>query len=245
MTASLGVNTSVSGMEKLLQDFSPPPQEDDARSDKPADWRALFDANVDDDFKLGIQLNPGHGRGTGANKGVHVRLFADFFQSDVILASPIGLRLAIGAPIKGKKERDGEDTEEKSKGKNDKDKDNKDSGVLSADFLSSLEVVLLHRADVLYMQNWEHVQHVLGLSNKLPNAMLPDTDFSRVRQYFLEGRAVQRRQLLLSSRFNEPELQSFFRTHARSIAGSVRLRRHWGEGCLGQVLCDVRQVSVY
>ena len=52
-------------------------------------------AFADDDFKLGIQFNPGRGKGSGSNKGVYLRLFSDFFISDVIIASPLGLRLII------------------------------------------------------------------------------------------------------------------------------------------------------
>jgi U3 small nucleolar RNA-associated protein 25 len=144
---------------------------------------------------MGIQLNPGHGKGSGAAKGVYMRLFSDFFISDIILASPIGLRLAIGAPVKDKKAN--------------KDKKTKPTE-LSPDFLSSVEMVLMPQADVMYMQNWEHVDFVLRHTNKLPTAA-HDTDYSRVRQYFLEGQGARHRQLVMSSHFNEPELQAFFR----------------------------------
>ena len=59
-----------------------------------------------------------------------VRLYADFLQSDIIVASPIGLATLL---------------------------EEEDAGPSSADFLSSIEVCLLERADVLQMQNWAHV----------------------------------------------------------------------------------------
>jgi hypothetical protein len=177
-------------------------------------------------LQMGIQLNPGHGKGSGAAKGVYMRLFSDFFISDIILASPIGLRLAIGAPVKDKKAN--------------KDKKTKPTE-LSPDFLSSVEMVLMPQADVMYMQNWEHVDFVLRHTNKLPNAA-HDTDYSRVRQYFLEGRGARHRQLVMSSHFNEPELQAFFREYAQSLAGSVRLKRDWGKGQLSRVVSSAKQV---
>jgi U3 small nucleolar RNA-associated protein 25 len=176
---------------------------------------------------MGIQLNPGHGKGSGAEKGVYMRLFSDFFISDIILASPIGLRLAMGAPSKAAK------PDKKSKDKKSSD--------LSPDFLSSVELVLLHQADVMYMQNWEHLDFVMKHANKLPTAA-HDTDFSRVRQYFLEGSAAQHRQLIVSSHFNEPELQAFFREHAQSVAGCVRFKKNWGKGQLANVISGAKQV---
>ena len=48
----------------------------------------------------------------------------------------------------------------------------------------------MHQADVLYMQNWEHVQFVLDHTNRMPATTHPDTDFSRVRPYFLDGTSI-------------------------------------------------------
>ena len=177
---------------------------------------------------MGIQLNPGHGKGSGPAKGVYMRLFSDFFISDIILASPLGLRLAMGnAPKTGDKVKDNA-----NKGKNND---------LSPDFLSSVEVVMLHQADVMYMQNWDHLDFIMKYTNKLPTAA-HDTDFSRVRQYFLEGQAAKHRQLLVTSHFNQPELQMFFREHAQSAAGSIRVKKHWGKGELVHVVDEVKQV---
>ena len=152
------------------------------------------------------QINPGQGRGAGADKGVYLRLFADFYDSDIILASPLGLRLVVEAGSRD----------------------------LTFDFLSSIEIVLLHQADVMYMQNWDHVDFVLDKLNKLPTAD-HGTDYSRVRPYFLEGNGCKHRQLIVSTAFNAPSIQSTFRSHAQSIAGQVRLRRKWGEGSIAQV----------
>lgn len=59
-----------------------------------------------------------------------VKLYCDFMQSDIIVASPIALATKLS-----------EEAEEGG----------------PADFLSSIEVVVVDRADVLLMQNWAHV----------------------------------------------------------------------------------------
>lgn len=62
-----------------------------------------------------------------------VKLYADFHTADVIVASPLALATKLTDPA----DREG------------------------ADFLSSLELVVMDRADVVLMQNWEHA--VTGL----------------------------------------------------------------------------------
>ena len=148
---------------------------------------------MDDDFKLGVQINPGQGKGTGADRGAYLRMYCDFFQSDMIIASPLGLRLLIEKNASG------------------------GSGKLNADFLSSLEIVVLHQSDVMYMQNWEHVEYIMQRTNKLAENDR-GSDFSRIRPYFLDGKSVEHRQLIVTTQFNDPIIQSSFRTHGQSIA---------------------------
>jgi U3 small nucleolar RNA-associated protein 25 len=102
----LGKNTTVSRLNDFIEEYrtsenSDSSEDSDGADDltnkhkKPDDWNALFNKNVDDDFKLGIQMNPCQGKGSGADKGAYIRLFTDFYASDIILASPLGLRLVI------------------------------------------------------------------------------------------------------------------------------------------------------
>lgn len=65
-----------------------------------------------------------------AVKKNRLKLFTPFYSSDVIIASPLGLRTVIGG--EGEKGRD-------------------------YDFLSSLEIIIVDQTDVFLMQNWEHL----------------------------------------------------------------------------------------
>ena len=57
-----------------------------------------------------------------------VRLYTEFFDSDIIVASPLALASQLGEGKEG-----------------------------AADFLASIEIALVDRCDVMQMQNWSHV----------------------------------------------------------------------------------------
>ena len=124
---------------------------------KPQDFNETFEGDCDDDFKIGI----------GVTKS-SLKLYTDFYSSDIIIASPLGLKLVIGDEEKG------EDGEKKLRG--------------DSDFLSSIELLILDQADVFLMQNWEHVTSVLDRMHLQPKDS-HGVDFSRVRHWSLDGHA--------------------------------------------------------
>ncbi|KAJ2804986.1 rRNA-binding ribosome biosynthesis protein utp25, partial [Coemansia helicoidea] len=173
-----------------------------ANARKPADYQQTFADNIDDSFRVGLQL-------------FHrsVKLFADFYRSDIIVASPIGLRMTTGAQSGDRKD---------------------------FDFLSSIEMVIVDQCDVLLMQNWDHVMHAFKHMNQMPKKD-HGCDFSRVRSWCLDGMARFRRQTVLLSAYMTPEIQAAFNGECRSIAGKVRFKPAY-PGAVADVVAQVAQV---
>mmetsp|Transcript_26454 Transcript_26454/g.63482 ORF Transcript_26454/g.63482 Transcript_26454/m.63482 type:complete len:892 (-) Transcript_26454:264-2939(-) len=200
---------------------------------KGVEWNELFgdDVNNDDDFKMGMSLTPNvvksagkkktkHAGYTGAS-GVNMKLFADFYRSDIILASPIALQMATSG------NEDGEDDEDEA----------------DVDFLSSIDICLVARGDVLLMQNWDHVNGILNSLNQQPKK-ITDIDFSRVRNYFLEGQGAHWRQLIVVSQFTDPYILSTYRRHAKNIEGQLKIRQKVStdDASICDVMVRVKQV---
>jgi U3 small nucleolar RNA-associated protein 25 len=61
-------------------------------------------------------------------------------------------------------------------------------------------LLVIDHADVIAMQNWQHLQTVLEALNKIP-VKHADVDVMRVRESHLEGLALHHRQTVVLSSF--------------------------------------------
>ncbi|KXT13514.1 hypothetical protein AC579_4169 [Pseudocercospora musae] len=157
----------------------------DDRKTMPEDYRELFGGNNDNSFLTAIKFT----RKT-------LKLYSGFYNSDIILASPLGLRRII---------------------------ENEDKKKQDYDFLSSIEVLIADQADAMYMQNWENVEVVFNHLN-LELRQAHDCDFSRVRPWYLDGHAKHFRQTILFSAYVTPEMNRSWSAHMLNVAGKVRFK---------------------
>ena len=251
-----GDGANIAHWDRFQEEYGPPPVEQDDNGgekeeqrqerrqevleQKGQEWLSLFgdDVNHDDDFRLGMSINvqaprtkkkqdQGNDEETNSS-AASLKLFTDFYRSDVVLASPLGLKMACHSK-KG--------TEE--------DADEDEASSMDTDFLSSIEICVLMRSNVLLMQNWDHVNDMLKLLNRQPT-QAKHTDFSRVRNYFLSsGQSQYWRQLIVDAQdFYDPVIASTFKRFARSIAGMALFRKRTtaSKAILCRIVANVRQV---
>jgi len=153
------------------------------RLERPPDYKETFRGNVDDCFRLGISIG----------KSGTLKLYTEFYSSDIIVASPLGLRMALGS--EGEKEYD-------------------------YDFLSSIEILIMDRTDVFLMQNWSHVLHIIQHLHKQPRESR-GVDFSRVRLSNLNGYSKFYRQTIVFSSILTPEMRTIFNGSCRNFEGRI------------------------
>lgn len=168
---------------------------------KPADFKATFAGNTDDCFRVGVSFTR-----------KSVKLYSDFYNSDILVASPLGLRMIVGSEGDKKKE---------------------------YDFLSSVEVVVLDQAHVFSMQNWSHIETVFDCMNKIPYKTR-DCDFSRIKECFLNGNSARYRQTLLFSEYTTVDHNKLFNS-LENIAGRIKIKPSY-QGTIAKVAQPLKQM---
>ncbi|KAA8535738.1 hypothetical protein F0562_030760 [Nyssa sinensis] len=173
------------------------------KSSKPSDFQALFGGNNNDHFMIGIKFTRRS-----------IKLYSDFYSSDMIVASPLGLITKIGE-AEVEKEKD-------------------------VDYLSSIEVLIIDHADVIAMQNWSHVNSVVEQLNRIPSKQ-HGTDIMRIRPWYFDGHAQFYRQTIILGSYLNPDINALFNHHCDNYQGKVKLVCEY-KGVLPKVLLQVRQI---
>uniref|UniRef100_A0A8D8JMK0 U3 small nucleolar RNA-associated protein 25 homolog n=2 Tax=Culex pipiens TaxID=7175 RepID=A0A8D8JMK0_CULPI len=169
---------------------------------KPEDYERTFAGNTDDNFRIGISFSKSS-----------MKLYTKYYNSDLILASPLGLRMTIGA--EGESERD-------------------------FDFLSSIELLILDQAEICLAQNWDHVLHLMDHLHLQPQST-EHTDFSRVRYWCLNGWSRFYRQTLLLSSHDLPEFRSIFNNKCANYHGKARVANPVKTGSIRHAIVPLPQ----
>lgn len=197
---------TVMNHKKFLDEFTGDSLYFPKRNPKPEDYELTFAGNTDDMFRIGLCLTR-----------KCLKLYSSFYASDIIVASPLGLRTIIGAA--GEKDRD-------------------------YDFLASIELLIVDQADVILAQNWDHLLHVLEHLHLQPKSAR-DTDFSRVRTWCLNGWSRFYRQSMLFATHDMPEFRSLFNSKCSNYRGKIRTINPITVGSIQHVAVPVPQVNIY
>ncbi|KAM9842210.1 LOW QUALITY PROTEIN: U3 small nucleolar RNA-associated protein 25 homolog [Aulostomus maculatus] len=198
-----GKKVGVSNKKRFKDEFGENPDDKPPNLQRPEDYHAIFSGNVDDHFRIGVSIIRSS-----------IRLYSPFYSSDIIIASPLGLRTVLGAD--GEKKRD-------------------------FDFLSSIEMLVVDQTDVFLMQNWEHVLHVMKHMNLQPLDS-HGVDFSRVRMWNLNNWAKHYRQTLLFSSIQDPQINNIFTKHCANYRGQISTKNIPKTGSICQVLVQLPHV---
>uniref|UniRef100_A0A8C8J7U8 U3 small nucleolar RNA-associated protein 25 homolog n=1 Tax=Oncorhynchus tshawytscha TaxID=74940 RepID=A0A8C8J7U8_ONCTS len=198
-----GRKMDVSNKKRFKDEFGEEPVNTPPNLFRPDDYTAIFSGNIDDHFRIGVSI-----------LRRSIRLYAPFYSSDIIIASPLGLRTVLG--VEGEAKRD-------------------------YDFLSSIEILVVDQADVFLMQNWEHLLHVMKHLNLQP--LDPHgVDFSRVRMWNLNNWAKYYRQTLMFSSIQDPQINNIISKHCFNYRGQVATKNMPITGSICQVLVQLPHV---
>ncbi|XP_043468748.1 U3 small nucleolar RNA-associated protein 25 homolog [Leptopilina heterotoma] len=198
-----GKGGSVMNKKRFFEEFAGGEILMPKKNPKPEDYELTFSGNSDDSFRIGIQVT----------KKV-LKLYSNFYSSDIIVASPLGLRTLIGA--EGEADRD-------------------------YDFLASIELLILDQTEIFLMQNWDHFIHLMDHMHLQPKTSR-GTDFSRIRSWAVNGWTKYYRQTLIFSSYDVPEIQGIFSKRCHNFAGRNKISNSIFPGSASQVVIQVPQV---
>ena len=177
-------------MEQLVKLFSNNNWKGITNKKKFMDEYSEFDS-MDDCFRLGI------GVCFFENK---MKLYTPFDESDIIIASPLGLKLAKPS---------------------DSDKSFKNTKVY--DFLSSIEIFLMDFSEVFIYQNLEHLNEILSFLNKPPKNNQNIVDINRIKENYANNFGEYLRQNIIISQFKCLDIDVAINDICKNINGKILL----------------------
>ena len=124
-------------------------------------------------------------------------LFADFNKSDIFICTPSSL-LAM------------------------RDKKLEDQNDAGLGFLSSIELVVVDKANVLKMQNYDALNECLALMNRIPKHHEATSDFNTIRDYYVENLSKFFRQTIVYTDFLFADLNITLDRCALNYKGSLK-----------------------
>jgi len=136
-------------------------------------------------------------------EGKKIKFFTNFASSDIIVASPLGLKML------------------KDEGKK-KKQSQKKSNDESFGFLSSIELLLISKAHVFFMQNFDHLLGVLVKVNIVPHHSECTRDMTKIRPYFFDNLSKFYRQTIIYTDYLFPRLNSLVSKNCLSHNGLLK-----------------------
>ncbi|KAG5420597.1 UTP25 [Candida metapsilosis] len=125
-----------------------------------------------------------------------LKLYSSFYSSDIIIASPLGLSMILENPDKKKRQ---------------------------YDFISSIELLIVDRANQIEMQNWDHVNTIMKYINKVPKDF-HDADFSRIRMWSINDQAKLLRQTLVFCEYLTPSINNLVSSKSFNLSGKTKFK---------------------
>lgn len=194
---------SVVNKLRFMEDFTGKELAIPKKNPKPEDYKLTMQGNIDDKFKIGMAITK-----------KTLKLYTNFYSSDIIIGSPLGLRRVVGA--EGETVRD-------------------------YDFLSSIELLVMDQTDTVLMQNWDHLYQVLDYMHLQPKKS-HDIDYSRLRSWCVNGWTKYYRQTLIFSSIETPYINTLLIRKCFNYAGQVKVANALEPGSIREVTIKVPQV---
>lgn len=174
-------------------------------SSKPKSFQHVFKGNTNDFFVLGVKFT---------RKAI--KLYSNFYQSDIIICSPLGIQLIL------------ENTDKKKR---------------QDDFLSSIEISIFDQLHSIEYQNVSHVMTIFDHLNKIPQEQ-HDTDFGRVRLWYINEQAKLFRQTMIFTKYVSPTANALINNKCQNMSG--RWKNHHfiepNQSSIGKLGLKIRQI---
>ncbi|AJP39384.1 Utp25p [Saccharomyces cerevisiae YJM1078] len=172
---------------------------------KPKSFQHIFRGNTNDFFVVGLKFT---------RKAI--KLYSNFYQSDIIVCSPLGIQMIL------------ENTDKKKR---------------QDDFLSSIELMVIDQLHSIEYQNISHIFAIFDHLNKIPDQQ-HEADFSRIRMWYINEQAKLFRQTMVFTKYISPAANSLINGRCRNMAGRWKNHKIIGSenSSIGQSGLKIRQI---